>query len=129
MIRAIYLYIVCLIAVVTSLISAISLVSSVVDLVYPDPYSRYYDPPTYQYDYETNRQVELPPEVVAENTKMAEREAQRSEDSQRRNAIVGIVRSLVVLSFTAPLFWLHWSSASREPRPLAPRERKRADRE
>jgi hypothetical protein len=113
-IRSIYMYGVCLITLITSLFAAVSGVSAVVDVAYPDPYVGSYDPYPSIARPDATDETATDPEALAE---WETRQAELSQQSNRRNAIRGILRSIVTLAFAVPLFVLHWRSALRERHP------------
>ncbi|MFZ9017751.1 MAG: hypothetical protein ACO225_00575 [Ilumatobacteraceae bacterium] len=109
-IRTIYLYVVCLVTLVTSLFASVSLVGAVVDISYPDPYVGYYNPPVLV-EGETPSTVD--PEAEAA---WRARETEVWEKSNRRQAIRSLLRSGITLAFAVPLFALHWRTAQRDRR-------------
>jgi hypothetical protein len=109
-IRTVYLYVVCLVTLVTSLFASVGLVSAIVDISYPDPYVGYYNPPVYEV-------AETPEEVDPEaEAAWRAREAEVWERSNRRQAVRSLLRSVITLGFAIPLFALHWRTAQRDRR-------------
>lgn len=102
-IRNIYLYLVCLISLVIAIFAAVNLVRSAVELAYPDP--GYYG------------YVEKDSSLTAEE--LADQQ-QAAEDSQRRQAVLGIVGSATTLAIVAPLYVYHWRRIQAEL-PASPR--------
>ena len=96
--RNLYLYLVCLITLVISIFAAVQVVRSVVELVYPDP--GYYG--------------SAPVKESGVNDKEFARQQQAGEDSQRRNAVLGLVGSATTLLITVPLYVYHWRRIERE---------------
>ncbi|MGE5827602.1 MAG: hypothetical protein ACM30G_04460, partial [Micromonosporaceae bacterium] len=74
--RNMYLYLVCLITLIIAIFAAVSLIRSTVELAYPDP-GRLYVPPV---------KDGIPAEEL-------QRQEQYAEDSQRRQAVLGLVGS------------------------------------
>ncbi|MEY2959332.1 MAG: hypothetical protein RLZZ01_1900 [Actinomycetota bacterium] len=109
-IRTIYLYVVCLVTLVTSLFASVGLVSAIVDISYPDPYVGYYNPPVYE--------TEGAPAAVDPEAEAAwrEKEAEVWEKSNPRQAVRSLLRSVITLGFAVPLFALHWRTAQRDRR-------------
>lgn len=97
--RNAYMYLVCLITLVISIFSAVSLVRNVVELVYPDPgaYAFEFGPKEADIsDEERNRQIEA------------------QKDSQRRNAVIGLVGATTTLVITVPVYAYHWRRIQAE---------------
>ncbi len=95
--RNLYLYLVCLVTLVMSIVGAVNLVRSTVELIYPDP--GYYA-------------------VGAKEPGVSEEEQQRREqaarESQRRQAVLGLVGSGTLLLVAGPLYAYHWRRVQRE---------------
>lgn len=108
-IRTIYLYVVCLVTLVTSLFASVSMVSAVVDISYPDPYVGYYNP----YVGVEGETPAIDPQADAE---WRAREAEVWEKSNRRQAVRSLLRSMITLVFAVPIFILHWRTAQRDRR-------------
>lgn len=108
-IRSLYLYVVCLITLITCLFAGVSGVSAVVDIAYPDPYAGYYNP--YPGSSVSEAEVTIDPGAEA---LWHERERKAQKDSNRRGAVKDLLRSAVVLLFAGPLFAIHYKAASRE---------------
>ncbi len=100
--RNLYLYLVCLIALVVSLFAAVSLVRSVVELLYPDP-GYYYSEPAV---------------IDGKGGDISEQERQRqkelAEDQSRRQAVLGIVGAGTTLLIAGPLYIYHWRRVQNE---------------
>jgi hypothetical protein len=90
--RNIYLYLVCFVTLLIAIFAAVNLVRSTVELAYPDPY--YYGPVI-------ERDGGIDP---AEQ----ERQERAARDSQRRNAILGLVTSGTFLLIAVPVYGYHW---------------------
>ena len=97
--RNLYLYLVCLITLVISIFAAVQVVRSVVELVYPEP--GYYGGPA-------------PATEPGVSNQDFTRQQQAAEDSQRRNAVLGLVGSATTLLITVPLYRYHWRRIERE---------------
>ena len=95
--RNLYLYLVCLITLVISIFAAVQVVRSAVELAYPDP--GYYAAPA--------KESGVSDEEFA-------RQRKSGEDSQRRNAVLGLVGSATTLLITVPLYRYHWRRIERE---------------
>lgn len=95
--RSLYLYLVCLITLVISIFAAVSVVRNTVELAYPDP--GYYGAP-------------------AKEPGLSEDEQRRQEDlardSQRRQAVLGLVGSGTLLLIAVPLYAYHWRRVQSE---------------
>ncbi|HEX2771865.1 MAG TPA: hypothetical protein VHN18_05465 [Micromonosporaceae bacterium] len=95
--RSLYLYLVCLITLVISIFAAVSVVRNIVELAYPDP--AYYGYP-------------------AKEPGLTEEERRRHEDvardSQRRQAVLGLVGSGTLLLIAGPLYAYHWRRVQSE---------------
>ena len=90
--RSLYLYLVCLICIVTILFTTFSLVDNIMRLVYPSP--AYIDP-------------------YAEVPKFSAEAAARMEDQNRRQAVKSLVDSFTTLIIAAPLYLYHWRLARK----------------
>ncbi len=103
--RNIYLYVVCLIALVIAIFAAVNLVRSTVELLYPD--RGYY----YGYVVEPGKTIDP-----------AERQRQEDSalDSQRRQAVLSLVGSATTLLVAAPVYVFHWRRIERELPPRTP---------
>ncbi len=98
--RNLYLYLVCLITLVISIFAAVNLVRSTVELLYPDPgYWGYQVPP------------EEATDLTAEERERQERLAQ---ESQRRQAVLGLVGSGATLLIAGPVYVYHWRRVQSE---------------
>lgn len=97
--RNLYLYLVCLITLVISIFAAVSLVRSTVELLYPDPGYYAFEAP--------GKESGMTEEDVA-------REEQRARDSQRRQAVLGLVGSGTTLLIAGPLYLYHWRRVQSE---------------
>jgi hypothetical protein len=103
--RNIYLYLVCLITLIIVIFSAVSLVRGVVELLWPDPGYYGYTEPVKE------------GEGLTEEELAAQRQA--AIESQRRNAVLGLVSSGTALIIAGPLYVYHWRKIERE-RPETP---------
>jgi hypothetical protein len=102
--RNLYLYLVCLVTLVMSIFAAVSLVRGVVELLYPEPG---------YYGYAGKE-----PGVSPEDQR---RQAQAARDSQRRQAVLGLVGSGTLLLIAGPVYVSHWRRVQRElPTPGQP---------
>ena len=102
--RNIYLYLVCLITLVISVFAAVGLVRSTVELLYPDPGYYGYEPYVGPTDGKEPRVSE------AERRRLEE----QARDSQRRQAVLGLVGSGTTLLITGPLYLYHWRRVQSE---------------
>lgn len=107
--RNLYLYLVCLITLIIVIFSAVNLVRGVVELAYPDPgYYGYYSEPVKE------GEDGITEEEIARQEEIA-------RDSQRRNAILGLVSSGAALLIAGPLYVYHWRKIETErPAPGEP---------
>jgi hypothetical protein len=96
--RNVYLYLVCLITLVISIFATVSVVRNVVGLAYPDP--GYYSAPQ-----------EPGSGVSAEEQA---RQQKVSLDSQRRQAVLGLVGSGTLLLLAGPVYLYHWRRVQSE---------------
>lgn len=95
--RNLYLYLVCLITLVMSIFAAVSLVRGVVELLYPDPG---------YYGYAGKEPGAGPEEQ--------QRQSDAARDSQRRQAVLGLVGSGTLLLIAGPVYVSHWRRVQRE---------------
>lgn len=95
--RNIYLYLVCLITLIIAIFAAVSLVRSTVELVYPDPGLVY-----------------VPPVKDGVSADDLRRQELYAKDSQRRQAVLGLVGSGATLLITGPLYLYHWRRVQSE---------------
>ena len=104
--RHVYLYIVCLIALVMAIIAMVNLVRSIVDLAYPQP----------QVEAVPVKEIAAPGTVVSEEQAAAQAaEQQRYQDRWAvRNAVLGIVSNVTMLLIAGPLYAYHWRKIERE---------------
>jgi hypothetical protein len=91
--RNIYLYLVCFVTLLIVIFGAVNLVRSTVELAYPDP--MYYGPVF------PDREGNIDP---AEQ----ERQERAARDSQRRNAVLGLVSSGTFVLIAGPVYGYHW---------------------
>ena len=98
--RELYLYLVCLVTLVVSLFAAVGLVRGVVELLYPDP-------ATYAW---------IEPGPAGEDMDDAERarQEQLGRESQRRQAVIGLVGSATTLAIAGPVYVYHWRQVQTE---------------
>ena len=101
--RNLYLYAVCLVTLIISIFAAVNLVRGAVELLYPDPG---------YYGFEGKE-----PGLSAEEQRRRE---QAAVDSQRRQAVLGLVGSGTLLAIAGPLYIYHWRQVQNE-RSKAPR--------
>lgn len=101
--RNVYLYLVCLITLVISVFAAVNLVRSTVELLYPDPG---------YYGYEPYSDKE-PGISKAEQR----RREDAARDSQRRQAVLGLVGSGTTLLIAGPIYLYHWRRVQTELQP------------
>jgi hypothetical protein len=97
--RNLYLYLVCLITLIISIFAAVSLVRNTVELLYPEP--GYYGFP-----------------VPAKESGISEEDQRRQQraarDSQRRQAVLGLVGAATTLLITGPVYVYHWRRVQTE---------------
>lgn len=104
-IRSLYLYLVCLVTLVISIFAAVSLLRGTVELLYPDPgFYGFIEGPEGQ---------RLSEEETA-------RQQQLAEDSQRRQAVLGMVGAGTTLLIAGPLYIYHWRRVQTELSPRSP---------
>ena len=104
--RNVYLYLVCLVTLVMSIFAAVNLVRSTVELLYPDP--GYYA-------------YEVPAKESGISEEEQQRRAQAARDSQRRQAVLGLVGSGTLLLLAGPLYVYHWRRVQSELPVRSPR--------
>jgi hypothetical protein len=90
-----------LVTLLVSLFATVGVVGHVVEIVYPDPYSVPF----------LTQPVCAGSEKCAEDTIMAE---ERQARSQRRYAVLGIVRSLTTMLVSMPVYLYHWRRVQRD---------------
>ncbi|SFP61173.1 hypothetical protein SAMN05660464_3680 [Geodermatophilus dictyosporus] len=93
--RNVYLYLVCLVALVISIFATVQLVRGVVSLAYPDPGYGYVGDPVL--DDETEREL-----------------AEQAVESQRRFEVLEVVTAGTTLLIAGPLYAYHWRRVQRE---------------
>ncbi len=93
--RSLYLYLVCLICIVTLIFTTFSLVDNIMRLVYPAP--AYLDP-----------YMSQPMKVDIELLK--EQQAQ----TEFRNGITGLIGNITAYALVIPLFIFHWRLANKK---------------
>jgi hypothetical protein len=105
--RSMYLYLVCVATLVMSIVAAVNLVRGAVELFYPDP--GYYG-------------FEAPGKEPGLSAEEQRRREQAARDSQRRQAVLGLVGSGTLLLIAGPVYVYHWrrvqtelSARSRQP--------------
>lgn len=96
--RNLYLYLVCLITLVISIFAAVGLVRGAVELLYPDPG---------YFGFEVPRDGEVSEEEQRRQEELA-------RDSQRRQAVLGLVGSGTTLVIAGPLYLYHWRRVQSE---------------
>ncbi len=96
--RNVYLYLVCLVTLLISVFAAVNVVRSTVELLYPDPGYPAYEGP------------------VTPGPGGPDRAAARSlaMDSQRRQAVLGLVGAGTTLLIAGPLYAYHWRRVQSE---------------
>jgi hypothetical protein len=109
--RSAYLYLVCLVALVMSLVAAVNMVRNTAELVYPNPGIYAFEPP-YAPDGE---QSDFDPQE-------RERREQAARDAQRRSAVLGLVGSGTMLLLAGPLYLYHWRRVQSELGPVRGRD-------
>ena len=97
--RNVYLYLVCLTTLVISIFAAVNVVRSAVELLYPDP--GYYG-------------FEAPSREPGLNAQEQRRREQAARDSQRRQAVLGLVGSGTLLLIAGPVYVYHWRRVQTE---------------
>lgn len=106
--RNVYLYLVCLITLIISIFAAVNLVRSTVELLYPDPgYYGYSEP------------VTVDGKVNGISKAERRRQEEVGRDSQRRQAVLGLVGSATTLVIAVPLYAYHWRRVQSELPPRA----------
>jgi hypothetical protein len=95
--RNMYLYLICLITLVISIFAAVNLVRSAVELLYPDPgfYASEGREPTITQEEQQRREA-------------------AARDSQRRQAVLGLVGSGTTLLIAGPIYAYHWRRVQAE---------------
>lgn len=107
--RNVYLYLVCLITLIISIFAAVGLVRSAVELLYPDPG---------YYGYTEPVQVDGKGDGISKAERRRQEEAAR--DSQKRQAVIGLVGSATTLLIAGPLYAYHWRRVQSELPARAP---------
>jgi hypothetical protein len=102
--RSAYLYLVCLITLVMVIFAAVNLVRNVVELAYPDRSTYALEP-----FYGPEGEQEL-------STDERRRREEAFQDSQRRQAVLGIVGSATMLLIAGPAYLYHWRRVQSELR-------------
>ncbi len=100
--RSAYLYLICLITFVMVVFAAVNAVRNVVELAYPDRGLFAFEPA-----YGPDGKQELTPEE-------RERRDQGFVDSQRRQAVLGLVGSGAFLLIAGPAYLYHWRKVQAE---------------
>ena len=101
--RSTYLYLVCLVTLVMSIFAAVSVVRSAVQIAYPDPG---------YYGFEPGFGPDGKP-IQVDDDERARRE-QSARDSQRHQAVLGLVGSGTMLLIAGPAYLYHWRRVQRE---------------
>lgn len=96
--RNLYLYLVCLVTLIISIFAAVNLVRGAVELLYPDPG---------YYGFDAGKE----PGLSAEEQ---QRREQAARDSQRRQAVLGLVGSGTLLLIAGPVYVYHWRRVQTE---------------
>jgi hypothetical protein len=102
--RSAYLYLVCLVTLVMVIFAAVSLMRNVVELTYPDPGTFAYEP---AYGPEGKEML------TAEERRVRE---EAFQDSQRRQAVIGLVGAAAMLAIAGPAYVYHWRRVQHEVR-------------
>jgi hypothetical protein len=102
--RSVYLYLVCLLTFVMVVFAAVNLVRNVVELAYPDRGTYAFEP-----FYGPEGDEELSPQE-------RRRREEAFEESQRREAVLGIVGSSTMLLLAGPAYLYHWRRVQSELR-------------
>jgi hypothetical protein len=98
--RNIYLYLVCLVTLIMTIISATNTVRAVVELAYPNPQTAMVRPAP------LGEEVERNEEQLAE-----ERQARRR--AEQRRSVLDLVGSATMLLIAGPLYIYHWRKIER----------------
>jgi len=93
--RSLYLYLVCLICIVTILFTTFSLVDNIMRLVYPAP--AYLDP-------YMNQPMKVDLELLKE----------QQAQTEFRNGITGLIGNVTAYALVIPLFIFHWRLANKK---------------
>ncbi len=101
--RSAYLYLICLVTLVMVIFSAVNVVRNVVQLAYPDPGYFGYEPAFAPDGKETRADP-------AEE----ERRKQAARNSQRHQAVLGLVGSGTMLLIAGPAYLYHWRRVQSE---------------
>lgn len=101
--RNLYLYLVCLIMLLVSLVAVVQLVRSAIGIAYPEDVAAY--------GWTAYEEVDAI-DGVGEEYLSAEQDAAR--DSQRRSEIIGTVTAGLTLVLAGGLFVVHWRRAQAE---------------
>jgi len=93
--RSLYLYLVCLICIVTIIFTTFSLVDNILRLVYPSP--AYIDP------------------YIAEPVKVnIDLLKEQQSQTEFRNGITGLIGNITAYVLVIPLFIFHWRNANKK---------------
>lgn len=104
--RSAYLYLVCLITFVMVVFAAVSAVRNVVELAYPDRGGFAFEPAFGPDGREQTTETER------------ERREQAMVDSQRRQAVLGLVGSGAMVLVAGPAYLYHWRKVQAELAPV-----------
>ncbi len=99
--RSAYLYLVCLVTLVLSIFAAVNIVRDLTRLAYPNPGYYGYEVPAKQGDGEVTEQD-------------IERQEELSRESQRRDAVQGLVGNGTMLAVAVPIYLYHWRRVQAE---------------
>ncbi len=102
--RSAYLYLICLVTLVMVIFAAVNLMRNVVELAYPDPGAYAFEPA-----YGPEGRETLSPE----DRSMRQ---QAVQDSQRRQAVIGLVGAAAMLAIAGPAYLYHWRRVQQEVR-------------
>lgn len=105
--RSLYLYAVCFATLLITIFAGVNLVRNAVEVVYPDPMRYPASPPA------VPGGGEVDPEVV-------ERQERAARESQRRDAVLGLVTSGTLLVIAVPTYIYHWRRIQAERAAVRP---------
>ncbi|HVE74183.1 MAG TPA: hypothetical protein VNA30_03710 [Mycobacteriales bacterium] len=109
--RSLYLYVVCLVALVMSIFAAVGVARSVVELLYPEPGSSY---PIYAPEGPALAPGSSQPAPRRPSQEEIEREEERQRDFQRRQGVLGLVGNGTMLLIAGPAYLYHWRRVREE---------------
>jgi hypothetical protein len=113
-IRQTYYYLVCFATLIMVIIGAVVVVQSTLDIVYP---ATPYRPSVAELHERTRPRAEGEPAFTREELEqMAEEEAARMEQSERRRALRSLLGNLALALIAAPIYSYHWRQVRRTER-------------